>query len=209
MAMGGTTAGTSGSGGSNLGGGGAAGASGASGSGGQSGGAGAPGCVEAGTPGKTGQQCDPGTDDDGTHDQVMPTSNLPPEAMGNPEGELSAGKQLQSKVFGYSFNYRTYKPTAYQAGKPAALMIFQDGGNYTGNFKAPRVFDNVIKDGSVPVTITVYIDPTGQRSKEYDTRDNKYGTMIITELVPELLKSFDLVDDPNGWAIGGHSSGGA
>lgn len=173
------------------------------------GGAGAPpGCVEAGSPGKTGRQCDPGTMGDGTFDQKQPASNLPAEAMGNPEGELSGGKQLQSKVFGYSFSYRTYKPTAYQAGKPAALMIFQDGGNYTGNFKAPRVFDNLIKDGSVPVIISVYIEPTGQRSKEYDTRDSKYGTMITTELVPELQKTFDLVDDPNGWAIGGHSSGG-
>ncbi|HVY32148.1 MAG TPA: alpha/beta hydrolase-fold protein [Polyangiaceae bacterium] len=186
--------------------GGSGGRGGATGGGGTGGGM--PGCVEAGTPGKTGQQCDPGTTGDGTFDQKQPASNLPPEAMGNPEGELSAGKQLQSKAFGYGFNYRTYKPTAYQAGKPAALMIFQDGGNYTGNFKAPRVFDNLIKEGSVPVIISVYIDPTGQRSKEYDTRDSKYGTMITTELVPELLKSFDLVDDPNGWAIGGHSSGG-
>lgn len=174
-----------------------------------SGGGGLPaGCVEAGTPGKTGRQCDPGTEGNGTFDQAQPQSNLPPEAQGSPEGELSGGKQLQSKIFGYGFNYRTYKPTAYQAGKPAALMIFQDGGNYTGNFKAPRVFDNVIKDGSVPVTISVYIDPTGQRSKEYDTRDDKYGKMITTELIPELRKSFDLVEDPNGFAIGGHSSGG-
>lgn len=183
-----------------------AGAAGMAGSGG--GGAGTPGCVSLGTPGKSGQQCDPGTMDDGTHDQAQPASNLPPEAMGTPEGELSGQKQLQSKVFGYSFNYKTYKPAAYQAGKAAALMIFQDGGNYTGNFKAPRVFDNVIKDGSVPVTISVYIDPTGKRSEEYDTRDAKYGTMITTELVPELRKTFDLVDDPDGWAIGGHSSGG-
>lgn len=166
------------------------------------------GCEAAGAPGKTGIQCDPGTEGDGTFDQPQPQSNLPPEAQGNPEGELSGGKQLQSKVFGYSFNYRTYEPKAYEAGKPAALMIFQDGGNYTGNFKAPRVFDNLIKDGSVPVIISVYIDPTGQRSREYDTRDAKYGTMITTELIPELRKTFDLVEDPNGFAIGGHSSGG-
>lgn len=166
------------------------------------------GCVATGTPGKTGQQCDPGTEGNGTFDQQQPASNLPPEAQGSPEGELSGGKQLQSKVFGYSFNYRTYKPTAYQAGKPAALMIFQDGGNYTGNFKAPRVLDSLIKEGSVPVLISVYIDPTGQRSEEYDTRDAKYGTMITTELLPELAKTFDLVDDPDGRAIGGHSSGG-
>jgi enterochelin esterase family protein len=205
MGLGGTAAGAGGSGEIIP----SAGVGGVGGGGGAAGGGGAPpGCVEAGTPGKTGRQCDPGTMGDGTFDQKQPTSTLPPEAMGTPEGELSAGKQLQSKVFGYGFNYRTYKPKAYQAGKPAALMIFQDGGNYTGNFKAPRVFDNLIKEGSVPVIISVYIDPTGRRSEEYDTRDSKYGTMITTELVPELLKTFELVDDPNGWAIGGHSSGG-
>ncbi len=215
--MGGTSAGTTT--------GGAAGASGSSGggeggsSGSASGGAGGnsagsgggglpPGCIEAGTPGKTGRQCEPGREGNGTFDQPQPTSDLPPEAQGSPEGELSGDKQLQSKVFGYGFNYRTYEPTAYQAGKPAALMIFQDGDNYTGNFKAPRVFDSLLKDGSLPVIISVYIDPTGQRSREYDTRDPKYGTMLTTELLPELRKTFDLVEDPNGFAIGGHSSGG-
>jgi enterochelin esterase family protein len=180
----------------------------AGGSGGSGGGDVPNGCTEAGPAGKTGRQCDPGVEGNGTFDQMQPQSERPPEASGDPQGELSGGKQLQSKVFGYSFDYRTYAPTAYQPGKPAALMIFQDGGNYTGNFKAPRVFDNLIEEGSVPVIISVYIDPTGQRSKEYDTRDAKYGTMITTELVPELAKTFDLVEDPDGWAIGGHSSGG-
>ena len=167
------------------------------------------GCEELGTPGKNGRQCDPGTDGDGTFDQMQPPSQYPPEAQGNPEGMLSGGKTLQSKVYGYGFNYRVYKPVAYQAGKPAALMIFQDGGNYTNNFHAPRVFDSLIKEGSVPVIISVYVDPAQNRSKEYDTRDAKYGMMLTTELIPEIAKDFDLVDDPNGWAIGGHSSGGS
>jgi enterochelin esterase-like enzyme len=204
MSVGGdVTNGGSGGGGGSI----TAGAGGASGSGGSGGSM--PGCEELGTPGKNGRQCDPGTDGDGTFDQMQPPSQYPPEAQGNPEGVLSGGKQLQSKVYGYGFNYRVYKPVAYQAGKPAALMIFQDGGNYTNNFHAPRVFDSLIKEGSVPVIISVYVDPAQNRSKEYDTRDAKYGTMLTTELIPELAKDFDLVDDPNGWAIGGHSSGGS
>ena len=192
---GGTVAGTGGAGGS------------AAGSGGSGGGLPA-GCLAAGTPGKTGQQCEPNLEGNGTFQQPDPGDGRPDEADGEPEGELSADKTLQSTVYGYSFKYRTYKPTAYQAGKPAALMIFQDGHHYTGTFHAPRVFDNLIKDKSVPVTISVYIEPTGQRSEEYDKRTDKYGKMILTDLLPELAKSFDLVDDPNGWAIGGHSSGG-
>lgn len=191
----------------------AAGAGGNGGAGAGSGGGGAggsmPGCIQAGPPGKTGTQCEPGVEGDGTFDQEEPDMNRPPEAEANPTGELSASKSLNSQVYGYDFSYRTYKPTAYQAGKPAALMIFQDGGNYTNNFRAPQVFDALIAEGSVPVTISVYINPADNRSVEYDTRSDKYGKMITMELVPELLKTFELVEDPNGWAIGGHSSGGA
>jgi enterochelin esterase-like enzyme len=197
---GGSGAGMSGAGGSAN--------AGTGGGGGSAGAGGAMACVEAGTPGKTGKQCDPGTMGDGAFDQVEPQANLPPEAMGNPEGELAPNATLQSTVYGYSFTYRTYKPKAYQAGKPAALMVFQDGTNYTGNFKAPRVFDSLIAEGSVPVTISVYVQPN-QRGAEYDTRSDKYGRMLTTELIPEIAKSFDLVDDPNGWAIAGHSSGGS
>jgi len=178
------------------------------GGGGSAGAGGAMGCVEAGSPGKTGKQCDPGTMGDGSSDQVEPQMNLPPEAMGDPAGELAPNATLQSEVYGYDFTYRTYKPTAYQAGKPAALMIFQDGTNYTGNFKAPQVFDSLIEEGSVPVTISVYVQPN-QRGAEYDTRSDKYARMLTTELIPKLAESFDLVDDPNGVAIAGHSSGGS
>jgi enterochelin esterase family protein len=198
-----SSAGMSGAGGSATGG-----AGGTGGTGGTAGAGGAMACMEAGTPGKTGKQCDPGTMGNGAFDQVEPQANLPPEAMGTAEGELAANKTLQSAVYGYGFTYRTYKPAAYQAGKPAALMVFQDGTNYTGNFKAPRVFDSLIKEGSVPVTISVYVQPN-QRGAEYDTRSDKYGKMLTTELIPEIAKSFDLVDDPNGWAIAGHSSGGS
>jgi enterochelin esterase-like enzyme len=194
-----SAAGTAGSGGGSAGSGGALGG----------GGGGLPaGCVAAGTPGKTGRQCEPDTEGNGTFQQPDPGDGRPDEADGEPEGELSAELTLQSTVYGYGFKYRTYQPTAYQAGKPAALMIFQDGHHYTGAFHAPRVFDRLIEDKSVPVTISVYIEPTGQRSEEYDKRTDKYGKMIMTDLLPELAKSFELVDDPNGWAIAGHSSGG-
>jgi enterochelin esterase family protein len=34
--------------------------------------------------------------------------------------------------------------------------------------------------------------------------------MLLDELIPGVVTSaYDIVDDPNGWAIGGHSSGGA
>jgi enterochelin esterase family protein len=72
-----------------------------------------------------------------------------------------------------------YQPPQYQPGKPAALMIFQDGGNYTGNFLVPRVIDSLIASGEMPVTIAVFIEPGQHRSEEYDTRSDKYGSMLF------------------------------
>jgi len=92
----------------------------------------------------------------------------PTEGVGTAKGTVLPADTYPSKIFNDNFVYQIFVPAQYKAGTPAALMIFQDGGNYTGNFKAPRVFDNVIKDGTVPVTITVYIDPTGQRGKELE-----------------------------------------
>jgi enterochelin esterase family protein len=55
----------------------------------------------------------------------------------------------------------------------------------------------------------VFIEPGQQRSEEYDTRDEKYGRFLLDEFLPNVvLNTYDIVDDPNGWLIGGHSSGG-
>jgi gluconolactonase len=168
------------------------------------------GCEELGTPGRTGRQCDPTLEGNGTHDQQEPDDPVPPEAEVPETGMLTKSRTHQSTLYGYGFSYRIYQPPQYQPGKPAALMIFQDGGNYTGNFLVPRVIDSLIASGEMPVTIAVFIEPGQHRSEEYDTRSDKYGSMLLHELLPNaVLNTYDIVDDPNGWAIGGHSSGGA
>ena len=53
-------------------------------------------------------------------------------------------------------DYWIYVPAQYVAEKPAAVMVFQDGGGYVnekGNFKTPIVFDNLIHKGQMPVGI--------------------------------------------------------
>ncbi len=200
----GGSAGSAGTGGAQAGGSGSAGSAGA--------GGGLPtGCVEAGTPGKTGRQCDPGKDGNGTSDEPDPGGNAtPPEGVGTAKGMVLAAETYASKIYGYSFVYQVVVPAQYVAGKPAALMIFQDGGNYLVNFHAPKVFETLIDAKAMPVTISVFINPGNDRSKEYDSIDDKYVRFLTEELIPDrIAPKFDLVDDPNGWAIGGHSSGGS
>lgn len=218
-AAGGVNAGGGGTGGAtpNAGSGGSGGTAGTNGGGaggtvgnaGAAGNGGVNGCEEAGTPGKTGRQCDPGTEGDGTFDQMEPPGDNPPEANAEPMGEMTDPVDFESAEFGYSFNYQVYVPAQYEAGKPAALMVFQDGGNYPVNFRVPSIFDTLITAGEMPVTIGIFITPGQDRSFEYDSTTPKYADFLLNELIPMLEMTYDFVDDPNGWGIGGHSSGGS
>ncbi|MGH8048751.1 MAG: alpha/beta hydrolase [Chthoniobacterales bacterium] len=180
------------------------------------------------TKGKT-YQTDPGTEGNGSFYLPPPYKLQPAEAglIGNAvAGRLSGEKIYESKKNypGWFFKYCVYVPAQYQKGKPAALMVFLDNDMYwnpkRAEFRAPTVFDNLIAAGEMPPTIALFIAPgstdaTGgqapdlSRSEQYDTITNRYGKFLLEEIIPDVIqKNYDIVDDPNGWGIGGHSSGG-
>jgi len=118
-------------------------------------------------------------------------------------------------------------PAQYKPGHRAALAVFQDGLRYVGDpkvdpslFNLPIVFDNLIHAGDMPVTIAVLINPGSKdglwpggsdagRGKQYDPPNDQFGKFLTAEFLPsEILGKYDLVQDPDGWSIGGHSSGG-
>ena len=117
----------------------------------------------------------------------------------------------------------TYVPAQYDKDKPAAVMVFQDGGGYqneTGQYRVPVVFDNLIQKKKMPVTIGIFVNPgtfppekegekgKSNRSFEYDTLSDQYARFLIEEILPEVAKSYNLSKDPKDRAIGGASSGG-
>ncbi|MBV8551565.1 MAG: SMP-30/gluconolactonase/LRE family protein [Acidobacteriaceae bacterium] len=120
-------------------------------------------------------------------------------------------------------DYWVYVPAQYTPAKPACLMVFQDGGSYVkedGDWRVPIVFDNLIQQGEMPVTIGVFVNPgvlpkgTGElsplfnRSFEYDSMDDRYARFLIDELLPEIKKHWNISDNPNDRGIAGLSSGG-
>jgi len=147
---------------------------------------------------------------------------------GVPEGKVTTHVWKDSKVFpGTIRRYYVYVPEQYDSSKAAALMVFQDGHTYIkddGDFRVPTVFDNLIDQGAMPVTIGVFIDPGHKkpelppepgwqpepenRSFEYDTLSDDYAKLLLTEILPEVRKEVNITDDPEGHAIGGISSGG-
>jgi enterochelin esterase family protein len=154
-----------------------------------------------------------------------------PDSMrqdGVPRGKLTEHVWKDSQVFpGTIRRYYVYVPAQYDASKPTALMVFQDGHAYInedGDFRVPVVFDNLIHQGAMPVTIGLFVDPGHKkadlppergwqpapenRSFEYDTLSDDYAKFLLTEILPAVKKDYNITDDPEGHAICGISSGG-
>jgi enterochelin esterase-like enzyme len=197
--------------------GGNAGASTSAGSSGTAGSAGAGGAIDNGI------VCTPSMDGIGVHDQPGPYG-APPEATPNPAspvGTLSPLTPIQSAIYdNHVFGYRVYVPAQYKAGKRAAFMMVQDGpSHYLGGqateakFFANVVLDNLIAEGTVPVTIGLFVDPCMQKCDDervtiYDAATDKYARFVTEELLPKVITGkYDIVQDPQAWLMLGFSAG--
>jgi len=144
-----------------------------------------------------------------------------------PHGTVTQHTWMESQVFPRTRRrYSVYVPAQYSDDRPAALMVFQDGHAYQGvrgDFRVPIVFDNLIAEGAMPPTIAVMIDPgykgvlpkdrgwnpkPENRSVEYDTVSEDYAEFLLTEILPELEKSYKITTNPELRAACGSSSGG-
>jgi enterochelin esterase family protein len=141
-----------------------------------------------------------------------------------PQGTVTSYR-WESKIYGGTLReYIVYVPAQYNATTPAALMVFQDGHAYAdkeGDFRVATVFDNLIHQKAMPVTIALCVNPghygqvlpenafrSSNRLAEYDELSDRYVSFLITELIPELEKNYNLANDPKMRAIAGLSSGG-
>ncbi|HEY1685297.1 MAG TPA: alpha/beta hydrolase-fold protein [Tepidisphaeraceae bacterium] len=110
-------------------------------------------------------------------------------------GEITKYVFDHSKIFpGTLRNYWVYVPAEYDGKKPACLLVDQDGIQ----FKAPRVLDELIAKGEMPVTIGVFVQPgvvpassekalpRFNRSVEYDGLGDSYVRFLVEELLPEV-----------------------
>lgn len=143
---------------------------------------------------------------------------------GVPKGEVLKFTFENSKIFpGTWREYWVFVPAQYDASQPACVYVNQDGVQW----QAPAVFDNLIHQKAMPVTIGVFImhgrvkaaKPDESldrfnRSFEYDGLGDNYARFLLEELLPdvETKKTTDgrairLSKNGNDRAIGGSSSG--
>ena len=145
-----------------------------------------------------------------------------------PVGTVSHHELLECKTFpGTLRRFYVYVPKQYDAKKPAALMVFQDGHAYIkedGDYRVPIVFDNLIHRQEMPVTIGVFVDPGHKKDKlpeqpgwqprpenrsfEYDTLSPDYVNFLLEEVLPKVVQDYNISEDPDRRAICGASSGG-
>lgn len=145
---------------------------------------------------------------------------------GVPEGKLEGPHLFRSKIIENTVRkYWVFVPAQYDAAKPAAVLVFQDGAraiNPEGELRVPRVLENLIAKKQIPVTVGIFITPgqrgddfpesigTGNpnnRDREYDVLNDLYARMLVEEILPEVGTKYALSSDPANRAIGGASSG--
>jgi enterochelin esterase family protein len=159
----------------------------------------------------------------GSDNYQLGPDSLPQDGV--PRGTVTKHSWTNSTVYpGTERDFWIYVPAQYDAARPAALMVFQDGAGYVnlatnGQWRVPTVFDNLIHKKQMPVTIGVFLNPgvvpsaeAGQkprnnRSFEYDSLGDQYARFLINEILPEVSKHYNLTSDPEGRAIAGISSG--
>src|SRR5690349_998559 len=127
--------------------------------------------------------------------ESYPVDSASIEQKGVPKGEVMKFTFDQSNIFpGTWREYWVYVPAQYSPDKPACVYVNQDGIQW----KAPTVFDNLIHQKQMPVTIGVFV-MHGQvraaneasalnrynRSFEYDGLGDNYVRFILDELLPE------------------------
>ncbi|WP_277979136.1 alpha/beta hydrolase [Sphingomonas phyllosphaerae] len=134
--------------------------------------------------------------------------------------------ELHSRVYpGTVRRYWVYVPPQYDRAKPPNLLLFQDGQratNPTGSLNVPAVLDSLIRNGTLPPTLGVFVTPghraatypadlgmqnPDHRVEEYDSLSDDYSRMTLDELLPAVAQRWRFADDPRRRAIGGTSSG--
>jgi enterochelin esterase family protein len=149
-------------------------------------------------------------------DYTLGVDSMPQDGV--PRGTVEKRTWNESTIYpGTTRDYWVYVPAQYDEAEPTPVMVFLDGADYVhaeGEVRVPTVFDNLIHKGEMPVTIGVFVNPGGKkdaysnRDVEYVTLSDTYARFLLEEIIPDVAKDYNLVDDAAGRAVCGMSDGG-
>lgn len=146
----------------------------------------------------------------------VPRGTVHEFTMNSEDSKIYPGIAKQKPgVTPYKRKVWVYVPKQLPAGKPAPLIVAQDGHAYVKTL-VPTL-DTLIHEKRVPAMVAVLVDSGGgdskgsQRGLEYDTVSGKYAEWVEAELLPRAAKEagVSFTKDPDARATMGGSSGGA
>jgi gluconolactonase len=155
-------------------------------------------------------------------DYALGPDSLPHPSV--PAGKTFSFQLTASKIFPHTVRTITvYIPAAYHGNKPACLYIALDALN----FNVPTVFDNLIAQHAMPVTIAIGVssgtvdsarppeNPRFDRSFEFDSRSDRLVRFLLDEAIPQVEQHRTpdgapilISTNPDDRAISGASTGG-
>ena len=145
---------------------------------------------------------------------------------GVPKGTVTKFILVPGKYYpGTPHNCSVYVPAQYDASKPTPFMIFLDGSQALGDsMRVPVVLDNLIAKHDLPPMIAIFVDPgilpvvpdpshpdiaqnRYNRIYEYDSLTPRFSDFLLSELIPEVAKTYNLSKNPDDRGLSGVSTG--
>ncbi len=139
---------------------------------------------------------------------VMTTQDYRQSAVIDYSEKSAKGKleeySFKSAVLGDTRRFRVHKPAG--ATGPLPVAIFHDGFDYLNFSYLQNILDNMFHQKLVRPFISVLTQP-GNRIEEYSC-DPKYAEFLVENLIPEVKKHYDILDQPENVCTVGASLGG-
>jgi enterochelin esterase family protein len=132
----------------------------------------------------------------------------PTWTLHDPEARLGRieTKQMQSEVFKTTRDVQVYLPARFRRNRRYALLIVHDGSDYLQFADLKIVLDNLITRLEIPPLIVAMIQ-SPDRLREY-SGDDRHAAFLGEELLPFMVATYPLIDEPAARAIMGASFGG-
>jgi len=133
---------------------------------------------------------------------------------GVPAGTIEKSK-FKSTGLNNEREIAVYVPPGYsKTAKPYGLLVLFDEGAYLGDEKqgllvpAPTILDNLISEHRIPPMVALLVgNAPGARNRELPCNP-AFADFLNFELVPWVLRSYNVTTDPQQTVVGGSSYGG-
>lgn len=120
-------------------------------------------------------------------------------------------REFRSAALERSWTYAVYLPTGYEASNlryPVLFLLHGNAGNlyqWVNQGRIQQTADALIASGDIPPAVIVMPDAG---TSWFVDRKEKMETAVITELIPDVEKSFRVLKSREGRLVGGRSMGG-